>query len=315
MIDDMQSFLDLLGVGGPFDPPSDMAEFRQAYARTRARIARGGASGVTRQTFVIPTAWGNLVATTFRGDTPASLPAPALVYFHGGGWTLGSAETHRPLLEYYAGNSDLLVIALDYVLAPEVTFPGALIQGLTALSWLRRNAETLGIDGRRIAVGGDSAGANLAVAVCLAARDMGAPLPVAALLAYGCFDSDPSRPSYLEYDGDRYLLTAQKMAWFWNNYAQGPAVRTNPLAAPLRADLSGMPPIQLTIAGLDILRDENLAFAMSARKAGVPIDVALIEDGVHGFMEAVGICATSRKAVDHQLAWINEVNGRIARSG
>jgi len=315
MNDDMQSFLDLLGVGGPFDPPSDMAAFRQAYAKTRAKLAGGSGSGMARKKVIIPTAWGRLVATIFRSDAPTSVLSPALVYFHGGGWTLGSAETHRPLLEYYTSNSDLVVIALDYALAPEVPFPGALIQGLTALSWLRGNADTLGIDGQRIAVGGDSAGANLAVAVCLAARDMGAPLPVAAMLAYGSFDSDPSRPSYREYDGDQYLLTAQKMAWFWNNYAPNPTVRTNPLAAPLRADLSVMPPIQLTIAGLDILRDENLVFAANAQKAGVSIDVVLIEDGVHGFMEAVGISATCRKAVDHQLAWINQVNGKVARSG
>lgn len=306
---DMSRFLELLETGGPFEPPTgDFAAFRDRGARLRRKLDLRPDLSVLSDTLVIPTSWGALPAEIFR-RTDHRGPSAAIVYLHGGGWTTCSVGTHRPLIRAYAAYSGAAVIGLDYALAPETPFPGAVLQCVAALVWIRRNAVTLGIDPRRIVLAGDSAGANLAVAVCLAAREFEIESPSAALLSYGTYDADFSRPSFRQWDGDGYLLTTRKMAWFWDRYVPDAVLRRHPFAAPLHADLSDLPPMQFTVAGQDVLLDENLAFARKAETQGVETDVAIYPHGVHGFMEAIAFAELSKRALAHQMDWLKSIPG------
>ncbi len=303
----MSRFLELLETGRPFEPPAgDLGAFRNRATQLRRKLDLQPDLSVMSDTFAIPTSWGTVPAEIFRRATHRR-PSAAIIYLHGGGWTTCSVGTHRPLIRAYAAHSDAAVIGLDYALAPEARFPGAVLQCVAALVWMRRNAATLCIDPRRIAVAGDSAGANLAVAVCIAARELDIERPLAALLSYGAYEADFSRPSFTLWDGDDYLLTTKKMAWFWDQYAPEAALRRHPFAAPLHASLLDLPPMQLTVAGQDVLLDENIAFARKAETQGVPIDVAVYPHAVHGFLEAIGFAEVSKRALAHQVDWLMSV--------
>lgn len=299
---DMIRFLDMLEVRRPLGAGADVAAVRERSNRLRARLSPPLDPQIATQGFLIPTAWGALPCKMFRRRDAQR--GPAMLYLHGGGWTVGSVETHRGLMEAYAAQSNLAVIGLDYALAPEVAFPGALMQCLTALQWVIRNSVRLEIDHSDIAIAGDSAGANLAVAICLAATELAIPGPRAAVLSYGTYDSDLTRHSYRQWGSNEFLLTKAKMAWFWDQYVPRCTDRKHPFATPLNADLSGLPPLHITVAGRDILYDENLLFSKAAKAAGVSVDLAIYPDAVHGFMEAISFADMSRRALEHQLTWL-----------
>ncbi|MEN8159131.1 MAG: alpha/beta hydrolase, partial [Myxococcota bacterium] len=231
---------------------------------------------------------------------------PALVYFHGGGWVIGSIDTHDGSCRDLANRIGCVVVSVDYRLAPENPYPAAAEDCYAATKWVSENAAAVGVDPGRIAIGGDSAGGNLTAAVALMARDRGAPALRHQLLVYPVTDADFSRPSYRE-NAEGYLLTTKAMEWFWGHYVPDPARRQDAYAAPLRApDLSGLPPAFVLTAEYDPLRDEGEALAARLEQAGVPTRLTRYEGAIHGFF-AMGLLAeVARRAVDDAVAELRQ---------
>jgi acetyl esterase len=233
---------------------------------------------------------------------------PVMLYIHGGGWTLFSIDTHDRLMREYAARAGIAVIGIDYSLSPEHKYPVALEECSAALDWIAANADRLKLDPARVLIGGDSAGANLSVAACLLRRARGKSLPTAMLLNYGAFAPD-HLPSYARFGGEGYSLEADEMDVFWDNYVDTPEQLAEPLVAPLRADLMGLPPAFLAIAECDILADCNHAFAARLTEAGVPAHSATYAGATHSFLEAMSISPLAVRALDEQAAWIGAVVG------
>jgi len=209
---------------------------------------------------------------------------PALVYYHGGGWVIGDLDTHDTLCRELANHSGCAVVSVDYRLAPEHRFPAAVDDSIAALRWVRRQAAALGIDAQRIAVGGDSAGGNLAAVVALAARDAGDAPPAFQLLIYPATDQHRSTPSHRT-NGQGYLLTTDTMAYFTDHYIPDRAHYADWRASPLlHPDLSGLPPALVLTAGYDPLRDEGLAYAQRLTEAGNRATHLSFERQIHGFI-------------------------------
>lgn len=216
--------------------------------------------------------------------TMADQVLPALVYYHGGGWVIGDLDTHDTLCRELANHSGCAVVSVDYRLAPEHRFPAAVDDAIAAARWVHRHAAALHLDPERIAVGGDSAGGNLAAVVALAARDAG-DLPMAyQLLIYPATDQHRSAPSHTT-NGEGYLLTRDTMAYFTGHYIPEPAHYADWRASPLlHPDLSRLPPALVLTAGYDPLRDEGLAYAQKLSEAGNTATHLSFERQIHGFI-------------------------------
>ena len=230
---------------------------------------------------------------------------PALIYVHGGGWMLFSIDTHDRLMREYAARAQVTVIGVDYSLAPESKFPRPVEELVSVVRWLRSEGASAGLSPSRVAIGGDSAGGNLAVATNLALIGAGdAPL-VAQLLNYGAFDPDP-RPSHDHFDGPDYNLTSDEMMDFWVNYLPLEA-SSDPLARPLLADLQGLPTTFMCIAECDILADENWEMAEALAEAEVPVTARSYQGAAHSFLEAVSISPLADRALSEASKWLSEV--------
>lgn len=239
----------------------------------------------------------------YRPDERAM--APALLYIHGGGWTMFSLDTHDRLMREYAARAGVVVIGVDYSLSPEAKFPTALDEIHQVVRWLRTHGATHGVDAARLGIGGDSAGANMSVATALRLRSAGEPPLAAMLLNYGAFDSG-EHPSYRRYDGDTYNLTATEMAGFWAGYVRNEADLRDPLVSPIRADLAGLPPAFLAVAQCDILVDENIEMGRKLAEAGVETKVRVYPGAAHSFLEAVSISPLADRALTEESAWLND---------
>lgn len=231
---------------------------------------------------------------------------PVMLYIHGGGWTLFSIDTHDRLMREYAARAGIAVIGIDYSLSPEHKFPTALEEVAAALDWIAERSAELGIDPDRMFVGGDSAGANLSVAASLLRRERGQPRLAGMVLNYGAF-APQATDSYRRFDGPLFSLEAAEMDQFWENYVARPEDLANPLAAPLRADLRGLPPAFLAIAECDILADCNYAMAEKFIAAGVPVEAVTYAGATHSFLEAMSIAPLASRALDDQAAWIGKI--------
>ncbi|MFB6296440.1 MAG: alpha/beta hydrolase [Halobacteriales archaeon] len=210
-------------------------------------------------------------------------PFPVLTFYHGGGWVIGTLDTHEPICRALAGAADCVVVSVDYRLAPEHPFPAALEDCYAATRWVSDNAATLHADPDRVAVGGDSAGGNLAAAVAQACRDHGGPELVHQLLVYPVTDHAFDTDSYAE-NAEGYFLTRADMEWFWDHYLDSRFDGNNPYASPLRArDLGGLPPASVVTAGFDPLRDEGIAYAKRLDAAGVAVEHHHYDGAIHGF--------------------------------
>ncbi|MDO3638618.1 alpha/beta hydrolase, partial [Mycolicibacterium arseniciresistens] len=247
----------------------------------------------------VPTRSGAIAARLYRPNTavPPS-GSPALVYMHGGGFVLGTLDGADELCRAIAAGSDWIVVSLDYRLAPETPYPAALDDCIDGYAWLLRSASALGIDPDRIAIGGDSAGGNLAAAVCLHRRDEGTVLPVTQVLAYPAVDATFDRPSWSEF-ADALPLSAADARWLWHQYV-GPGHRSDDhLAAPMRAGtLGGSPPALIITAEVDPIRDDAEAYATRLRSDGVPVSLTRHTGVLHGFLTEVGTFEQARRAVD-----------------
>jgi acetyl esterase len=240
-----------------------------------------------------------LYRPALRSDAPAALPM--LVYFHGGGWTIGDLDTHDVLCRQIANGSGCAVVSVDYRMGPEHRFPAAVDDCVAATYWLRRQSEALGLDATRLAVGGDSAGGNLAAVVAIVARDAG-DLPLAyQLLIYPATDMRCGHPSHMT-NGRGYLLESETIRYYHDNYIDDPAHDIDWRASPiLRADLTRLPPALVLTAGFDPLRDEGLEYADALVAAGNRATYVCFERQIHGFITmgkvldeantAVALCA------------------------
>ena len=214
---------------------------------------------------------------------------PVLVYLHGGGWVLGDIPTHEKICTQIVHGANCAVISVDYRLAPEHKFPAAVEDAYAALQWVVNHAGELGIDDQRVAIGGDSAGANLATAACLMAKDHNETMPVGQILVYPIADCDLETPSYQQ-NADGYLLTRSTMQWFWQCYVANDTERFHPYVSPLRAkDLSGLPPALVITAEYDPLRDEAEAYARRLREAGVDVTLTRYDGMIHAFIRRTDI--------------------------
>jgi acetyl esterase len=234
-------------------------------------------------------------------------PLPLLVYIHGGGWVWSSIDTHDRLMREYAAAAGCAVLGPDYALSPEAPFPQALEECAAVVRHVVREGATLGLDMRNLVLGGDSAGANLALGTALLLRETDPALRLGGLLLnYGVFDADLRTPSYDAF-ADGYVLTRDKMRFYWDCYCPRPADRLNPLAAPLRADLRGLPPVLLHVAELDVLASENHAMAERLRAAEVPVETRVFAGTAHGFLRALPHVRQAREAVAEGGAWLRTV--------
>ena len=244
---------------------------------------------------------GTIPVRLYRPLGSGAGPLPVLVYFHGGGWVIGDLDTHDSLCRALANASGCAVVAVDYRMGPEHRFPAAVDDALAATRWVHTHAAELRLDPARLAVGGDSAGGNLAAVVAIAARDAG-DLPVAfQLLIYPATDMRRVHPSHTA-NGDGYLLTRDTMAYFHDHYIDDPKHDIDWRASPLlHADLAGLPPALVVTAGYDPLRDEGLAYAGALTAAGNRASQVCFERQIHGFITmgkvldeahtAVALCA------------------------
>lgn len=296
----LRVFMQRMAEGYAAHPPLDglpLDEVRRITASVREQWGRGGPQMAAREDV-------DADGVPVRILRPTADPAlPVLVYLHGGGWTLFSIDTHDRLMREYAARAGVAVAAVDYSLSPEARYPRALDETVSAIVRLRAHGAAHGLATARMAVGGDSAGANLAVASQLRLRDAGEATVSAMLLNYGVF-SDRESASWSRYDGRRYMLECDEMQAFWHNYLADPAQRADPLVMPLLADLRGLPPAFMAIAACDILADGNRAMAAKLREAGVDVDAREYAGATHSFLEAMSVSDLANRAIDESSQWL-----------
>jgi acetyl esterase len=228
-------------------------------------------------------------------------PAPALVFFHGGGWVLGSIESHDGIARALASRTPCVVVSVDYRLAPEHPYPAAVEDAWTATRWVTAHAGELELDPLRIGVGGDSAGGTLAAVVARKARDAGVPIAV-QLLLYPVTDHAFDTSSYSLF-AEGWGLTREAMAWFWSQYLGGRADGADPDISPARlGDLRRLAPAVVVTAECDVLRDEGEAYAQRLRKAAVETESRRYDGMVHGFLRMAGRAERSNRALDEVAA-------------
>lgn len=232
---------------------------------------------------------------------------PLTLYYHGGGWVIGTLDTHDGTCRALARASGSAVLSIAYRLAPEHHYPAAVDDCYDALMWAAANAASLGVDGSRLAVAGDSAGGNLAAAVAILARDRSGPRLRHQLLIYPVTDQDYTTASYAENGGGDYYLSLAIMRWFWDHYLGSTPVASAPLAAILSTvDLSRQAPATVITAEYDPLRDEGMAYAERLRTAGVAVDAATAPGMIHGFFSMF-------EAVPDAWPWIERAAANLRR--
>jgi acetyl esterase len=231
---------------------------------------------------------------------------PALVYFHGGGWVIGDLDTHDNVCRALANRAGCSVVSVDYRLAPEHRFPAAPEDCYAAATWVAERGAPLGIDASRIAVGGDSAGGNLAAVVAQAARERGGPRLAAQLLVYPVTNHDFDSVSYKE-NAEGYMLTRSMMQWFFGHYLEDAAQGDLPGVSPLRVEgLDGLPPALVVTAGYDPLRDEGDAYAERLVRAGVPTRHLRYDGMFHGFFSMFEQIESGREAIESAALFLRE---------
>jgi acetyl esterase len=219
-----------------------------------------------------------------------------LVFFHGGGWVVGDLDSHDAYCRDVAVEAGLRVLSVDYRLAPEAEAPVAAEDAIAAFSWAVEHAEDLGVDPTLVAVGGDSAGGNLAAVVAQQSVLRGLPAPALQLLLYPALDLVGRRPSR-DLFGEGFFLTEDDIIWYREHYTPDPAIRSSPLVSPLLAsDLSGLCPAHIVTAGFDPLRDEGNEYADLLSAAGVPVTHICEPDMVHGFANILALGGQTRTA-------------------
>ena len=281
-----QNVLDLIAEAGrpPFEQLS-VAEAREAYRNSRKALQPEPIDVAEVRDLTMPGPAGDVALRLYRGAAAApGNPQSVLVFFHGGGWVIGDLESHDTICRELAARAGISVISVDYRLAPEHRFPAAIDDAIAATAWVAANAGELGVDAARLAVGGDSAGGNLAAAVALHARDNGGPAIRQQILVYPVTDFDTNTRSYREMS-DNPPVRRDTMLWFMDHYVPEMADRSDWRAAPLRAtDHAGLPPAFVLTAGYDPLCDEGQAYAKALEAAHTPCRHVCYDGQIHGFL-------------------------------
>jgi acetyl esterase len=255
----------------------------------------------------IPGPAGDLPVRLYR-PAPAAADArlPCLVYAHGGGWVFGNLDSHDVLCAQLAIEAGIAVVAIDYRLAPEARFPGAFDDVVAGLQWVAANGASVGIDTGKLAIGGDSAGGNLAAAASIWARDNGGPKLRLQFLAYPVTDAVGRAESYRRYE-DGYGLNAATMEWFFDHYTPDKASRGDWRVSPLRAaSLGGLPPALVITAGYDPLRDEGRAYAFRLQQEGTLADLVEFGGMLHGFLSSPMLLHGARRGTSLAAAALRE---------
>jgi acetyl esterase len=290
------------GGEGPLAP----AQARQVAERVREPWRQGGPEMAWTREHLVPSRRGPVRVRVYA---PVAEPdGAALVYIHGGGWMIFSLDTHDRLMREYAARAGVIVVGVDYALSPEAKFPVAHEQCVDVLLWLADHGRELGIDPLRIAVGGDSAGGNLAVGAALALRDADrSGLVKALLLNYASFGGDFTAEYHARYGGPGYMLSSEEVSRFISNYLARPEDRADRRVRIVDADLAGLPATFLAIPECDLLSCQSLEMAPRFRAAGVPLRAEIYAGATHSFLEAMSISRVANRALDDEAAWLREI--------
>jgi len=282
------------------------AEARQMYLQARFVSNPEPPELASVRDIAIPGPGGPLPARLYTPKTLRRFDgmAPALVFFHGGGWVIGNLDSHDVVCRTLARDGELLVIAVDYRLSPEAKFPAAVDDAIAATRWIFDNAMSLGIDATRLSVGGDSAGGNLSAVVAIHARDHGGPKLAGQVLIYPGTDFRMTHPSHSEPETS-ILLTHSVIRWFRDHYLNGPEDVHDWRASPaLVENLQGLPAAYVLTAGGDPLRDEGEEFARRLKGAGVPVTYRSFPGQFHGFITMGKLLPQANVAAKEIGAWL-----------
>jgi acetyl esterase len=287
----MQEFVDELRAANAPPPQTlPLAVVRQNMEDQAVRWNRFEVPGVLHNDSTI----AGLPVRIYR---PAdALPGRAMVYLHGGGWTAGSYLTHDHMVRRLAAESGLVVVSVNYRLAPEHPAPAAVHDTLAVLDALAAGTPGLHCAAQNLCLAGDSAGANIALGALVALRARGATLPFAALLLYGCFAPVFDTWSNTQYGNGDWGLSTARMQWYWANHL-GALPHDDPLAAPLHADLAGLPPLYITVAGLDPLAEDSFLLARRCLEQGVTAIVDPVPGVIHGFAKYAPVVPAAAAAL------------------
>lgn len=288
-----------LAIKAAGDLPANLspAELRRAYSEQRVKMLPPAPSIAVVRDVSIPSADGP-VAARFYSPHDDGVPRPLLVFFHGGGWMLGSVDSYDTVCRRLAVKGDCAVLSVDYRLAPETTFPGAVNDAYAATLWAAKNATELRINPGAIAVGGDSAGGNLAAVLAQLSHDSGEFHVALQILIYPCTDMSREYPSYVR-NATGYMLTRTAMNWFISTYVPNAADRLDARASPmLRPDLAGLARALIIGAEFDPLVDDNEAYALRLQEAGVPTRYECFRGMHHPFFTLGAYIDDAAKAED-----------------
>ena len=288
---ELQAMLDLLGSAG-FSGFSEMTPAdARAWLEEFSAQAPPGPAVAKVEDATIPGPGGPIRARVYTPD--GSGPLPVIVWFHGGGWVIGSVDGADPFVRRLVDASGCIAVSVDYRLAPEHRYPAAIDDCFAATEWVAGNASELGADATRLVVAGDSAGGNLAAAVAIRARAADGPAIAFQYLVCPVTDHDLTRQSYIDH-ADGYVMTTKDMEWFWDQYAPEPLTRSAPDASPLRAaSFDGLPPALVITADRDPLRDEGEEYARRLARAGVPTSHRRYKGVIHDFCTMPVMCGLS----------------------
>jgi len=295
-----QAVLDMMAAAGISIDGGDPVEVRAMLALAPRPEGEAVARVEDRQ---IPSPDGAIPVRIYWPEAGSGTTLPAIVWYHGGGWVIGNLDGADYGARMLANAARVVVVSVDYRLAPESKFPAAANDAYAAFEWVAEHAAEIGVDAARIAVGGDSAGGNLAAVVANKARKGGGPQVAFQALVYPVTNHSYETQSYSE-NGKGLLLTRASMEWFWGHYLRSEEDGKDPLASPLReAELTGVAPALVITAEYDPLRDEGEAYAERLREAGVKVDSKRYAGQIHGFY--------ANPAIDDGAAAVQQVAGAL----
>ncbi|WP_417317202.1 alpha/beta hydrolase [Emcibacter sp.] len=303
---EIEQFLIKMAEAGENLPPLTDVPFPEARRLTeeaRKPFYEGGPDMCSIEDKILPLSCGNVRIRIYSPSTETT--TPALFYIHGGGWVLFSLDTHDRLMREYAARTGFRVIGIDYSHAPEKKYPGQLIEVAETILWCQQHADELDIDRERLTLGGDSAGGNLTIAACLKLREMGhLDLIKALVLNYGAFDGRRCHASYKKFGSGEYLLSGEEMDWFWGCYLESEEQVLDPMASPILANVTGLPPVYMVISDFDVLYDENMEMKKNLEQAGVAVTAKVCTGTTHSFLESMMFGGIAEEALDETGAWL-----------
>ena len=282
------------GLVAPDRTKASLAEVRAATDRIGTFLGEGSVPLKDERNLSLPGPHGQVPCRLYLPDGVAR--PPLIVYAHGGGFMQGSLPSWDHFLRDLVRQSGAAALSVDYRLSPEVKFPVAFEEMVAMTRLATREGAGFGIDPSRIAVGGDSAGANLALAAALALRDAGERALKFQLLIYGCFSTDCDSPSWQRF-GQGAGLSQTQMKWIWETYLEDPKQKADWRAAPMLAELKGVAPAHLVVGSLDPLLDDSNHLAARLKAAGVPHDLTVYQGINHGFIRYGRLIGTARRAI------------------